>query len=733
MNYNPMSIDDYEAILWLEEESKKMPALMNAWIILKKYYEECKNYLKNIDTNESPFESVRERDRVYSTLSEIINNDYFMSEVEDFFGFNKEKIENIINNKDYSLEANWIIAKTVRLYNMHLKLGHSARITYVAESGLENIEVDNKDILDRTVLLSALLHDVGRFYQAAHYNDLADYTMKKKEDKIGDLEVDHAIAGYYYSLASALELHKLVDCSQDEDVLRYVTEAVAATVVKCHQKRNSDLDYFDYDGLSDVLRNPQLIQELYQFMDKAYENAKLMSYDVNGEIDSKHKEFIDRFIDKIKTILYAKELDFSPAEGFDISESDYLNDIYVSLDKDIHTVLRNMRGMSTSEVSEKIVNVLNAKVKELSHEEFNDDEKKKYKKDIEDMLSGMLNYDVSTSIEEMFKNGVEISDAVRYLISTSMSMTMDADKIDILNQRALGIYNVGYKLSSIDIFPPNGQSLREIFNNYFHFNLPSDRFVIDDNMISIIKKMDSSVIDMINRQLGDVSILSLPEGSQIVVTNDAVTINGVNHNGNELYKMFNTEWNSYLKENMNLEDLPFKEFKKKYFKELQITVPTDILKNNLKDASREDLVSAYKKLVVSEGLDKRFMLEGVNGIAAGWIHAVESEDADHLVNGPVSALLWQLNQFVMVNIRNKHSLEFIESHNILDQINEQYQEKDPIVAAVIKDYIDYTKGFIKKCLEMVKGDNLTGDMLAEIRREYYDETHNMINRQSYNV
>lgn len=92
MSYNPMSVNDYDAILWLEEESKNNPELMNAWKILKAYYEECKKELKNIDKSSSPFESVNEKEHVHSFAEEVSQNEIFMEECVSFLDYQKMKL-----------------------------------------------------------------------------------------------------------------------------------------------------------------------------------------------------------------------------------------------------------------------------------------------------------------------------------------------------------------------------------------------------------------------------------------------------------------------------------------------------------------------------------------------------------------------------------------------------------------------------------------------------------------
>ena len=723
MSYNPMSVDDYDAIDWLEERSKELPALATAWNVFKHYYEECKKELKEIDTSISPFRDAIDRESVYGFAREAIENERLVKEIESFLGIGKEEILALLNEKHISLEQEWIITKIARLYNMHVKLGHSARITYVAEQELQNIpERKNTETLRRTVLLSAMLHDVGRFYQAAHYNNLIDSRMKQTEDKIGGLEVDHAVAGYYYSLASALELHKLSSNSEEEEILRYITEAIAAVVVKCHQKSNMSISYFDYAGSSQALDDEHMLAEVHSFLDQSYENAQLMNYDVEHQMDPKHKEFIDRFVDKMKSILFTKELDYTAASGFDL-DTFYTDKVYEELSDEIHVLLKNMQGLSSSEVSAKIVEIMNQKVLDLSHEGFDELEKKEYQQMIEESLQGMLNYDVALSIEDQFKRGDNIPNSVRFLLSSAMSMTMDADKIDILNQRALGIFNTGYYVNSFEVFPTEGKSLREILNQYFHFDLGFDSFQIDSRVMNVLERMNPEVFKMIRNHLGEFDIFDenrFPKDSVIQVAKDRIIIQGVEYPCTELYQMFQEEWISYISRNMNLERGDFKDFKEKNYRLLQISISREDLDANLRKCSEEERVEAYRNLLVSDGLKKRFMLEENNRMLGGWIH--DSEDSEHLVHSTISGLLWQLNQFIMVNMRNKHSYEFIENNHILDQIYEQYVEKDPMIADIIKEYIDYCKKFIHQTLMEAKSDTLTSDELREMRQRVYEGT-----------
>ena len=211
---NPMSANNEDAIYYLNEKSKENESFEYAWKVLKAYYDECLKELDGINTLFSPFEDELEKKNIFNLVKQELQDKNFREEAAEFIGVSSEEILSILKQKETSVFDDWMIAKINRLYNMKLKLGHSARITYIAETKLKSMLKENnyvnRKILENAVILSALLHDIGRFYQAVHYNNLIDKNMKENEKNIAGLKVDHAIAGYYYSLATSIEFHKLV-------------------------------------------------------------------------------------------------------------------------------------------------------------------------------------------------------------------------------------------------------------------------------------------------------------------------------------------------------------------------------------------------------------------------------------------------------------------------------------------------------------------------------------------
>ena len=304
---NPMSANNEDAIYYLNEKSKENESFEYAWKVLKAYYDECLKELDGINTLFSPFEEKKEKKNIFNLVKQELQDKNFREEAAEFIGVSSEEILSILKQKETSVFDDWMIAKINRLYNIKLKLGHSARITYIAETNLKSMLKENnyvnRKILENAVILSALLHDIGRFYQAVHYNNLIDKNMKENEKNIAGLKVDHAIAGYYYSLATSIEFHKLVKEDDIEKIENFINQTIAAIVVRFHQNANSNLSHFDFNGDISILNNENMISDLLIFLNKSYEDAKVMNYKTISRIDLKQKEFIDKFVSEIKNLI----------------------------------------------------------------------------------------------------------------------------------------------------------------------------------------------------------------------------------------------------------------------------------------------------------------------------------------------------------------------------------------------------------------------------------------------
>ena len=675
---------------------------------------------------------------MYANAARFISNTSFFNDCCNFFDCQEDKIKEAVNSlKSNNHDFDLMIIKICRLYNMRLKLGHSARITYIAKSELDsmdisgNIDTNNLDLFRSTVILSALLHDIGRFYQAINYNTLSDPEMKRSEKKIGDLSVDHAVAGYYYAIASFLELHKLSNESSDAEKARFIKESIAAFVVKMHQQSNNMINYYDYTGGADVL-NSASSDLIYNFIDSMYDNAKLMNYSVS--FDEQHKAFIDAFISKIKDYIGTKNIDYSIASGFNF-DSSLTDELYNKLREDISVVLKSANLSDVNKISSDIVNVMNNNLKGIANNGFDEEFEEQIHDEIVNLLSNMLNYDIAASIDNEFKNNSNIADIIKFYISRSLYMTMDADKIDILNQWASGLYNSSCLPETYEIFPVEGRSLKDMLNEFFKFNINEGNFEIDNNLLCVLNSMSSDVLKGLESYLSEFNIFEKKNNKLKIKNNIFIRVDDCNviindnsdirtYNSSKFKDLFNNEWIGFLCDNCGYERLPFSEFKSKYYAPAQISVSNDILESNVSFLSDDEIVEVYKKLLVSDSLRDRFMLYSDNPIGSGWIKKLDDHDSSHLVGSSVSGLIWQLNQFLFVNMRNVDSYKFILDNNLLDKIYEQYEKKAPVIAKIIKEYIDYSKKFIDRVL-VNRDVNLSSERLEMIREELYNESNNV--------
>ncbi len=732
---NPMSANNEDAIHYLNERSQENESLAYAWQVLKAYYDECLKELDGINTLFSPFENESEKKSVFALVKQELQDKNFREEAADFIGISSEELLRILENKETSVFEDWMIVKINRLYNMKLKLGHSARITYIAETNLNSMLKDNdyinRKILENAVILSALLHDIGRFYQAVHYNNLIDKKMKDKEKDIAGLKVDHAIAGYYYSLATSIEFHKLVKEEDIEKVENFINQTVAAIVVRFHQNANSDISHFDFNGDIGILNDENMIIDLLTFINKSYEDAKVMNYKTDSRIESKQKEFIDKFVSKIKNIIKPQNIDYSVLTGF-IIDTDFVDGVYANIENGISEVMKSSNEKNLREITDEIITIINKEINRVSKIKLEDDEIDRIKNEIEIALSELLNYDISESINKKFLNNEKIEDTVKFILSCAMSNTMDADKIDILNQRALGIYNASYKMESFQIFPTENTSLVELLNNYFKFNLKKEEIILDKKVIDTINNSSKSVKSALSKYLYEFNIFTYDELKReynikdniiIKISNDKIKVlesgETREYTSPKLNDMFTEDYLEFLCNICDVEQKDFRSLKNNYYNEFKLTISADDLDNNI-DNKGVNKVDTYKKLLITDDLIQRFMLKKDNKPLDGWIKVIDEKRSDYLIHSSITGLLWQINQFLFVNMRNRHSYEFIEKYHILDDILLQYERKSPELGIILKEYIDYAKEFVNYMVKNVQKEMLTEEDLEKARITVYN-------------
>ena len=731
---NIMSADK-EAIEWLRRtaEDENHP-LHFAWNVLRKYYDRCIDELQKSKSLKFDEKGTGSKENIYREVVKLLdNNEEFKKEVCEFFKLNEDELMNKITTREDNQEKYDMYIKIFRLYNMRLKLGHSARITYLAneqlKSMLEGCNEKEYTLLRNTVLLSALLHDIGRFYQAVRFNTLYDEKMNLEKDEVfKNLRVDHAVAGYYYSIAEALQLHINSDNDYSkEEIEKYIEEVVAALVVRYHQEPNSKKEEFDYDGdvknLNDS--NNGFINKLYGFITYSSDISKNI---IGAPVlfDKGHKDFTDKFIEDI---FQRKNIDKSIIAGFQADPD--IEELENNIKTEIANLIKKAKLESLEKLSEQIIEIINNNLKKyqekknISSIELTETEKELYKKMIVDNLKDMLNYDIATTISKIIKeNPEQVDDLIKIFISKCYSTTTDADKIDIFNQRALGIYNSANTMNTYEVFPKEDMSLKEILETYFKFKINDNPLVIDNKLLNILNRLDKDILKRLQETVFN--------NIDIFYENDqgkTQFINNIELN-EETTKRFKLLLDSnYLDLLSELYIIPkdrenFKEFKTDYFQKLLIQIPSRMLKENIKDMSEEEQKKFLKNLVLTPGMFERFKKDDIKGMQKGW--ECTTDDAIHVSSSSVAGLLIQINQFIFVNMRNLGSFEYLKDNKILERILDNY-DKDSPEHYMLEEYIEYAIDFINKVINYCKSNNK-----ISISKKELEELRNNSNKLELN-
>ena len=723
LDINVMSEKDENAINWLLSFSENDQSLKESIIIFIEYYNKCLKLLREKVLTD---EELNETSKYVSNALTFLKRPHFADmcstsceKPNSLPVFSDEQIERLkeiptkisVDEKiKYAMqlcnctekEILIKLCKVNRFYNMQLKYGHTARITHVANEEIKSLNIQDP-LVKKTILTSALMHDIGRFYQAAHYNTLDDSVIKKQESKINasiseteniDLEVDHAIAGYYYSLNDLYALNSLgiKECTD------LITHTIASVIVRFHQCPNSKMKHFEHSTDSLELKDEKY-NEILAFLIDNYKNSSLLSRQKSKyDYDSEHILFIDKILHEIistkrkiiiNDLLKASSF-FTQDEKEMESIFEKINNIFDKreeekelIEQEIIKYLQSAQQTPESQlldiIVEKIKNEIN---KAAGIEVIKSNE-------IIDIIKNLANYDIASSIEKSFKNNTQIPMDVKNIISASLNITMDADKIDILNQRAIGIYNTPYNPESYSIYVPKNMSFCDILNTYYYFSLNKENLVIDKNIIKIISNsVKNSKINL--TELYGVNLEELAQNEYITVEKNS-----------PLYKILVEEpWQNILR-------VPHKE-KKDYEKVSDypiIDVPTHIILNNIKEFSEEKQMAVLENLIIVPEQIEMFKTDEVFNRDTRKIQTeYNGINQEHIKWNPIVALIWQLNQFIFVNMRSKESFNFIKQSNMLENIYIQYQE-NPLLQRIIKKYLAYTLLFI---------DVITSEKIKEI-------------------
>ena len=702
-HYNEvMNGNDTKAINWLMSFAEKNPSLKESITAFNKYYEQCLKVLKEkVLTDEEIKNATRRIKPIFNYLKNpsfreklLINNQetntlpIFTEEQLDSLlkiELGKDDNENILQIMSIlgktKNETEAILTKIDRFYNMQLKYGHTARITYIAACNIEKTGIKN-EVAIKAILTSALMHDIGRFYQAANYNTLIDSEMDEKIiiDQDGqkiDLQVDHAIAGYYYSL---MDLYQLSSLGQAE-YKDLIIHSIAAVVVRFHQMSNKLLKEFETKATNFNFKD-DLETQLITFIIDSYKNADLLKRRQSKYMyDSKHINFIDKIINRIveenrKRIQSQLENTFI---NVDYNEKDREEQIqmitnaldtnYESIENRLITYYNNPNSEEGKQILKEIIMKIKAVVNSSKgFEMITSDE-------IETIIKALPEYDIAKSVSDRLKKG-EVPKEVKKVFNVALNYTMDADKIEILNQRATGIYNTEYNPSSFKVYPGESKTLVDILNDHFAFKLDKDNLYINNNIVIILNrnlKPDQKTWFK-NQGINLDDLLEQTKKSSLKIEPT-----------HPLYNMIAiTPWKKVIandkrhKKDYTLSEMPV------------VVVPREIIDENLQGQKEQDKIKTYRNLIITPEQINLFQTsDDFSRDVRGLQSEYQGGNQEHITWNPVAALMWQLNQFIMVNMRTKASIEYIRENKILENIYNQYKQA-PIIQNVLKPFIAYT-------------------------------------------
>ena len=697
-----MNGEDAKAILWLNSFAEKNPSLKESIKSFNKYYLECLKVLRDKKLTDEELANTTSRIKI---IQKFLSNESFQNKVlidtkeeNSLPLLTYEQIYKIINTKfgkdneenigiimtilgKSRRESEEVLRKIDRFYNMQLKYGHTARVTFIAAYNIEELGITD-EVATKAILTSALMHDIGRFYQAANYNTLNDASMEEtvilsENGKEISLNVDHAVAGYYYSL---MDLYQLSSLGQ-ADYKDLIIHSIASVVVRFHQQSNKNLTEFE-TKITDFDFAEDLETKIITFIIDSYKNAELLNRQKSKYMyDPKHIKFIDRIVNKI--VEENKKRITSQLQNAFINvayDEEDLNDQITMITNAIEANYRNIEERlityyknPTTEEGQRILREIIKKIKEVINKskdfEVITEEK------IENIIKNLPEYDIARAIDNRFKTE-KIPKDVKRIFNISLNSTMDADKIDILNQRATGIYNTEYNPSSYKIYPGEEKSLIELLNVFYGFNLKKDNLYISNNLVLILNmNLKSEQKEWFKKQgiiLQDLVEQTKHRDLKIEPSHPLYNLIAVTPWKNVIAN------DSKTKKDYNSGQMP------------TLEVPTEIIEENLKGKSMAEKVKLYRNLIITPEQDIQFQIsDDFSRDVRTLQDTYNGHSQNHIMWNSITALIWQLNQFIMVNMRTKAAIEFIRENRIIENIYLQYKEY-PVIQAIIKPYLAYT-------------------------------------------
>lgn len=351
---------------------------------------------------------------------------------------------------DLLVESRKILVKHNRYCNLKAKLAHTARMVYLTNEQLSNqpITQDAKD----AVVMSALYHDIGRFYQAIHYPDFADGNVLAREQKIDNIKIEsHAATGYYFSLQNLLFKDRIRNSSQMDK--NFVLHSLMTIPIRYHQLPNTKLKHYDLntdystlslEGLEPFILNayklsptaPPLEPRFSEHQKSLKEfNKKIATDVIRGIIacgDFKDKDIVKEELSKIKQAISGyyedeQELDKLIDNPTLLSEETYLEKIFNIFDqKIIQAMIEVVKNNNNNNL---LLNILEKRM-EMTDETLSQKNFPLYVNDFLDFRYGLMTKNLPTLTD---KNGkFQENTFITSLVKMSPNINTENNKLSEL-------------------------------------------------------------------------------------------------------------------------------------------------------------------------------------------------------------------------------------------------------------------------------------------------------------
>ena len=388
-------------------------------------------------------------------MSYFIENKRFVELIDDYEGESDLRdIANALSDSLYEYKINntynalqtkdsVFLCKYSRMLNLEAKIAHTSRMLYMTEKAFKDIK---NPILIELVKLSVIFHDIGRFYQAVYYPDFFDRRVSDVEQS--KLLDNHGKVGYYFSIQKLIA-EDLIKCNAEMDEVLLI-HTLMSTVIKLHQGANSQMVQYDVD-YSDCNVDNDTIKQLIPVLKDVYKNGKIVDispkYRVADNIKFMEGFNIETIVNIVKYISTISEYEKYPQIHDEAHEKmknridrflrqffskERLEELYNN--PSLLTEVGYLEEMFGVELPKDLVLKLNPSDNNI--EEYVSLSFKKIE-------SELLDRDFANEIDKIMKGEntnipSNLLETIKQLMGAAMTITTDADKLDIFNQRING-------------------------------------------------------------------------------------------------------------------------------------------------------------------------------------------------------------------------------------------------------------------------------------------------------